>query len=59
MKPLDFKGTVFDHQYDWNLMNFSTVDEMKAWAGIGPQVATLEERVARLEAEARAHGWQV
>ncbi len=59
MKPAEFQGTIYDHQYDWNLMNFSTVEEMLAWAGKGQQVATLEERVAKLEAEARAHGWDV
>jgi hypothetical protein len=40
-------------------MNFSTIDEMLSWAGKGPKVATLEERVAKLEAEARTRGWQV
>lgn len=59
MKPVEFKGTVYDHQYDWNLMNFNTVSEMLSWAGRGPHVATLEERVAKLEVEARARGWEV
>ncbi len=59
IKPVEFQGTLFDHQYDWDLMNFETVDEMLSWAGKGPKVATLEERVAKLEAQARAHGWEV
>ena len=38
-----------------------TVNDLRAWVGYTPvQVApTLEQRVAALEAEARAHGWNV
>jgi len=35
-------------------------DEAAFYAWIGwPQPVTLEQRVGKLEAEARAHGWQV
>jgi len=38
-----------------------TVDDLRAWVGYAPVQAapTLEQRVAALEAEARAHGWNV
>jgi len=38
-----------------------TVNDLRAWVGYTPVQAapTLEQRVAALEAEARAHGWNV
>lgn len=41
-------GIIYDHQIDWNLFN-GTLDELKAWCGIGPQIPTVEERLYRIE----------
>ncbi len=55
---------------DINYYN-GTIDEMKAWAGLEPKppekdeeippevILTIEERVVKLELEARNHGWSV
>jgi hypothetical protein len=60
-------GNGLGHQYgldcdDIDLDYYQgTLDELKAWCGlpvvINPPVVPLDERVAKLESEARLHGW--
>jgi GH25 family lysozyme M1 (1,4-beta-N-acetylmuramidase) len=56
---VSWKG-IFDSTVDRNRWN-GTLDEMRAWFGVRPDPTplSLEERVARLEQQARAHGWSV
>jgi GH25 family lysozyme M1 (1,4-beta-N-acetylmuramidase) len=54
------KWTLWQWQGDPDLNWFNgTYDEFNAWLGQIPPVPTLEQRVAKLETEARIHGWGV
>lgn len=54
--PPEMAGTIYDHQYDWNLFSGS-IDDLKAWCGFGPQPPSLEKRVTDLEIWARTLGY--